>query len=369
MPDNLINVDVPKNEWLDLYAELGVPVGTRLVVENSGSADVFLAVQAAKPAADHKAYSVVKRAPSVPLQNRDGDPGAWAYSHGSTGRLSISTPAREGFAGGHVLASLQDGFGNPLSSYYDADTGKYVLDIHNADVHNQVINRYLHQHTATETTIAIETAPNDYQITVASAAGFAIGDYIHINTTSFETTHPQITAIVGNVFTLDRRLDVTHLVGDTVTKAIIDMAAAGQVGTMAAPQEYAMWPEGDTVFHITRILFALTHGTAGDLGLFGDLAPLANGVLIRVRLNGQYGTLTNWKTNADMKTDMFDVEFDSRSGGGGTWGTSGRGTFTETGAVLRLDGATNDQLEVYIQDDITLLDSFTMKAQGHLEGG
>lgn len=366
MPDNLPLIPVNPGAWVDLYDASGITVGQPLIVENVGAADLFLTVQAAQPAADHKSYNVLKRDDDIRLTNTLGDPGAWAFCNGAGGLISVAE--REGFQP-LLNSALHDGDGNPLNAYHDLDTDVYVLDVHVADVHNQIINRYVHQHTATETTLAVDTVPNAYQITVASAVGFAVNDYIHINTTAFETTHPKITAIAGNVFTLDRRLDIAHTVGDRVTKAIIDMALAGQVGTLAAPQEYAMWPEPGTVFHITRILFAMAHGTAGDLGLFGDLAPLTNGVLIRVRINGQYGTLMNWKTNADMKTDMFDVEFDARASGGGTWGTSGRGTFTETGAVLRLDGDTNDQLEIYIQDDITALDFFAMKAQGHLEGG
>ena len=113
----------------------------------------------------------------------------------------------------------------------------------------------------------------------------------------------------------------------------------------------------------------MTHGTAGDLGLFGNLSPLTNGVTVRVKINGKYGTFTNWKTNADIKDDMFDVEFDSRAGGQGNFGTSGRGSFNKTGSVLRLDAATNDRFEVYVQDTLTGqgLSTWTLKVQGHPE--
>lgn len=258
--------------------------------------------------------------------------------------------------------ALFDGTGNPISSFRGA------IDIHDADVHNVIINQYIHQHTVIATTLAVASAPDDYEITVVSSVGFAIGDYLHINTTSQETTHPKITNIVGNVLTLDRRLDKAHLIGDEVRKAIVDMALTGQVGTMAAPQEYWAGPPAGEVWHLTRMLFSMTHGTAGDLGLFGNLSSLPNGVLLRSRVNSEYGTLTNWKNNGDIKTDMYDVEFDSRSGGQGNYGTSGRGTFTNAGAVLRLDGDTNDRFEVYIQDDITALGFFGMKVQGHIEG-
>jgi hypothetical protein len=251
-------------------------------------------------------------------------------------------------------------------TYWQQTHLKGALNIHDADVHNSIVNQYIHQHTVTTTTLAVASAPNDYQITVVSAVGFAINDYIHVNTTTIETTHPKILNIVGNVFTLDRRLDKAHFIGDEVIKVYIDISTTA--GTLVTPQEFFAGPPPGEIWHLTRLLFEMTHSTAGDLGLFGDLPALTNGVLLRAKVNGNYGTLTNWKTNANIKTDMFDVVFDNRSGGGGTWGTTGRGTFREAGAVLRLDGNTSDQFELYVQDDLTGLLTFTMKVQGHLEG-
>lgn len=297
-----------------------------------------------------------------PLKFESPDTNIWALAMTDRSALIASemSPAK---------SAVHDGNGNPLSSYYDATTDKWVLNIHDADVHNVVINKHLHLHSGVSTTLVADTVVGStYQIQVADTTGFVVGDYLHIDTTSVETTHPRITAITPGApgtFTLDRRLDRLHLIGDTVEIAIIDMSVNG---TMASPVEYWAGPEAGEVFHITRILFEMTHSTAGDLGLFGNLAALTNGVVIRARINGQYGTLTNWKTNANIKTDMFDVVFDTRSSGGGTFGTTGRGTFKEAGAVLRLDAATDDRLELYIQDNLTGLLSFTMKAQGHLEG-
>jgi hypothetical protein len=261
----------------------------------------------------------------------------------------------------------QDGSGNPLSSYYQSSTGDYALNTHAVDVHNAIVNSYLHFHTATETTLAVATVGDgtEYQITVASAVGFAIGDDIHIGDGVTERTHPRIINILGAVLTLDRRLDKAHAIGTPVEKVYLDMSI--NAGTLAAPIVYWTGPAAGEVWHLTRIILALVHGTAGDLGLFGNLTALTNGVVVRVRSNNAYILYTNWKTAADIKMDMYDVEFDTRSGGGGSYGTSGRGTFTRSGAVLRLDGAQGDRLEVMIQDDVTALDFFGVKAQGHLE--
>ena len=234
------------------------------------------------------------------------------------------------------------------------------------DIHHQIVNRLVHFHSAVATTVSTASAANDYILAVADTTGFAVNDYIHINTTTLENTHPKITAITPGTpgtFTLDRRLDGAHGIGDEVTKAIIDMSTTA--GTLADPIEYSAWPAPGEIFHITRVIFSMFHGTAGDFGLFGNLAQLTNGVLIRVRQNGVYRTFTNWKNNADIKTDMYDVQFDSRSGGQGDYGTSGRLSFFKAGATIELNGNTDDRFEVYIQDDITGLGFFGMKIQGH----
>jgi len=268
---------------------------------------------------------------------------------------------------------MHDGFGNPLDAYYSAETGAHVLSVHNADVHTKIVNKYFHQHTGLITTLAasVPAGGSAYEIDVLDATGFAVNDYLHMNSGSPETTHPMITAISAPTgpatFTLDRYLDIPHDIGDEVEKSIINMVS--QDGTMAAPQEYWVGPEVGEVWHETRILFEMTHDSKGDLGTFGGIPALANGILFRARIDGQYGTFTNWKRMGDFKADMYNVEFDDRSGGQGLFGTSGRGTFTAAGAIVRLDGATGDRIELYVTDPVANpgINTFTMTAQGHQE--
>ncbi len=66
---------------------------------------------------------------------------------------------------------------------------------------------------------------------------------------------------------------------------------------------------------------------------------------------------------------MYDVTYAARSGGGGAYGTNARGTFKNAGAVIYLDGDLGDYAEILIQDDLSGLTSFRIKAQGHPEGG
>lgn len=234
-----------------------------------------------------------------------------------------------------------------------------------------MFNEYAHLHTGTTTTLTVATNVDgsDTSITVADDTAFTVGDHLQISDGVTEPTFAQILVKAGaNVLELDRRIDYAHPATTTVVEKVIhDMSLA--VGSMVSPQEYVAKPEGDSVCHVQRIIFSLVHGTAGDMALFGNLPALANGVVIRVKQDGKYRTLANWKINSDVKDDMFDVVFDARSSGGGSWGTSGRWTLERFGVDLLLDGSTNDAIEVYVQDDLRDLESFNMKFQGHYTKG
>jgi len=238
------------------------------------------------------------------------------------------------------------------------------------DPGSAAISQSIHRHTTPSTVLTVPTIGDGtvYQITVADATGFVVGDYIHVNTTSVETTHPKITAISSptgvSTFTLDRRLDRAHSIGDAISKAILNLATI-TTGAMATPVEYYAGPPVGEVWYITRLIISMTHGTAGDLGKFGGITALPNGILIRVKINGMYSTLTNWKTNMDMKADVYDVVFDDRASGSGIYSTSAKGDFKAIGVEVRLDGALSDRIELYVQDNLTGIVTLTAKAHGH----
>ena len=257
---------------------------------------------------------------------------------------------------------LLDGFGNPIESFGGA------LGVHDADVHTRIFTRYAHmEDTSVQSTLAVAVSANDYQVTLVDASSFGVGDYIHVNTSTTETTHPRVIAKAVNLLTLDRRLDKSHEIGDVVTKAIIDISGTTAAGTMLNPHIFQVVPEPDEVLDIYRMLISMTHASAGDLSLFGNLVALTNGLMVRTLKDGVYSTWSNWKSAADMKTDMYDVLFDDRASGQGVYSTSARMSFFKTGGLIRLDGATNDRLEILIQDDIRDLSFFGIKTQGHFD--
>ena len=259
-----------------------------------------------------------------------------------------------------LKVTLHDGYGNPINSFSGA------LNIHDPHSHHVVINQFIHQHTGINTTLSANATAGDYSITVASATGFNALDYIHIENGVVESTHPQILSIVGNVFTLDRPIDNSFAIGANVKQSILSMTVNGSV----TPQSFQIMPTTSEIWHIEMLSIQMTHTSAGDNGLFGNLSALTRGVALRY-YNGttaSFSTLSVWKTNGDIFLDTGDVIYAARSGGGGSYGTNSLGNIYQTGAVLRLDGTAGDYLEFLIQDDLTGLDNFTAKVQGHIEG-
>ena len=262
--------------------------------------------------------------------------------------------------------NLYDGFGNPISSLDGA------IDIHDADVHKVPVNELFHRHTGVSTTLASAVTgggDSPSTITVVSGTGFNNGDPIQIeDETKIEVTFPTIISGGGTAtLVLDRPIDFDFAIGATIEQVATNMAVDGSI----TPVSFKLIPDTSQTWHIVRFLLAMVHSTAGDDSRFGDIAGgLANGCVLR-GYNAeadQYRTFTNWKSNFDIKMDMFNLPNTDKAGAG-NFGTNGRGSIRDgTGASPRLIGANDDYLELLVQDDLTGLIKFNLKGQGHIEG-
>ena len=248
-----------------------------------------------------------------------------------------------------------------ISSYRSA------LNVSSAWVHRKIVNEAFFQNTGTSTTPSVAVTEGDTSITFTSVAGFVIGSEFRIYEGPIsENGEITITNIVGNVVTLDRPVG-----NDFTTAAVIDEVLTNMavVGSLAAPQSFIIKPPVGTIWQITRILPTILDSTSMDDGLFGGIAALTNGVSLRaVTSAGRTIVFANWKTNGQMRSDMYNVDYLSKAPAG-QFGLGGRWTFTNAEVVAELDGdATSppQQLEVLIQDDLTGLDEFILKGQGRV---
>ena len=114
MSDTNPNIPIPAGEWVDLYDESKAAIGSQLTVENTGTCDIYLAVQAFQPELNHNSYNVLKRT-DPRLTNSVGDLGAWAFCPHTNGEVNVSINGADGFI--PVVATA----GSPLSESQESD--------------------------------------------------------------------------------------------------------------------------------------------------------------------------------------------------------------------------------------------------------
>ena len=162
--------------------------------------------------------------------------------------------------------------------------------------------------------------------------------------------------------TLDRPTDLAYDTTAVIERVSENIAVDGTTTVISSIE-----PPPDEVWHITRLVLSMLDATSMDDAKFGGITALQNGVTIRENKDTGYHTLTNWKANSDMVEDYYDLNYADKAGSG-LFGLRGRWTFKNGGAIVKLDGSLGEKLEILIQDDLTGLVHFGVKAQGHEEG-
>lgn len=258
-----------------------------------------------------------------------------------------------------------DGDGNPIGSHISADGVHYALDIHTAHIHNELVNRhFLDFDTATESP-SVAIVAEDTVILVADTTGFVVGGHIVIRDASsnIHEHHFNIVAVVLNTsITVNRPIDIAYTTSATLEVVLMNMNVTG---SLAVPLLYEIKAPSTEVWHINRVLISITDDVVMDDAKFGGIAALTNGVVLRY--NGStIHTMSHWLANQHMIEDMYDITYSSKAPAG-SYGLRGRFSFDKSDVVIRIDGSAGDTLEILIQDDLTALTTFTVKAQGHIE--
>ena len=184
-------------------------------------------------------------------------------------------------------------------------------------------------------------------------------------------TQIEITGVTGAgpAYTVDISIPLDHqyTVAANVCLQNCDMNVNGSV----TPVEFFVSPQGAGAaieWDVTRMILSMTHTSAGDDGLFGNLAALTNGNYFRIE-DGTNFNLFNAKENSDFAIEGYDIAYPSRSGGGGVAGTRSRITFNGTdkrGVVFRLAADSGDKFLSSVRDDLTGLTSYRVKVQGQV---
>jgi len=240
-----------------------------------------------------------------------------------------------------------------------------VMNVNSAWVHRKIVNETFYRKTGVESDLTVAASAGDTSLTVVNGALFTVGNDLKVcEEATQEIGLLRITAIAGNVLTLDRPIANDYPVGTTICEVVSNMAVAGN---LAAPVSFVIRPPSSTIWQITRFLISIADGSPMDDGLFGGVSSLTNGVAIRTTSSaGRTVVLSNWKNNGDIKLDMYDVEYSDKAPAG-EYGLRGRWSLTKAEMVIEIDGDDPLQnIEVMVQDNISALTNFRIRAQGRV---
>jgi len=217
------------------------------------------------------------------------------------------------------------------------------------------------------TTTTAPIAIGDYVIPVASATGVVQGKFLSIfDPASVRFSNFEVVSLDTLNITVDRPVDFAFPTGSYLDICDTNMAVNGAVTPVLfgiRNNAGAEPPPGlELSVDITRIIIQCITATATDYDLFGDIAALTNGIILRNR-NDETHNIFNTKTTGELSGIMYDLQvFDVKQG---TNGFIGRLTFagqSKMGAVQRLH--INQDLELIVQDNLAGLTKLEIVAEG-----
>jgi hypothetical protein len=243
------------------------------------------------------------------------------------------------------------------------------LDVSIQDQSTELISVFLGNMIDTVTVLS-NTAKDDVSVDLeTTGATPLIGDFICLQEDT-KITQSEVTSvanIVGNQYTLGISvpLDYAYTTDSGCMLLDVDMDKNGSI----TPIDFQVRPKAGTRWDITRMMTSMVMSSSGDDGLFGNIAALTDGVYFRKENSDETNNLFNAKENSDFAIEGYDLTYVLRSGGQGSHGMRSRITWggqNKQGVVIRLDGNTNDAFVAVVRDNLTGINKFRVKVQGHV---
>ena len=248
-----------------------------------------------------------------------------------------------------------------------SDRGDSGLAVYvNDQVTNTLDISFLQELTTTE--LAVETAIDDRTLTIDAGHGAVAGNILELaDAATNDFMQATILSVATNVITLDQPINRVYAVDAPIVISSADMLVDGS----STPKIFSILPLPTQSGDIVRVIIDLRGSSAMDFSTFGSDAALTNGCVLRYKkANGDYRNLFNWKNNGDFIRQAggdFDILVNNGANQRAFVARTTFGGQAKRGAVIRLEGAKDEILEVVIQDDLTGGNNaeFQMIAQGH----
>lgn len=241
-----------------------------------------------------------------------------------------------------------------------------VIDVYIQDQTSKSFDNVLARANSSPYFLLSDTVIDTYNFTLTSVVGLTVGDEFGLfqDSTKPASFFATITAINGNVVSFNAPLDIIYSNDYNAVLFVLDKNLSDDGSTNRVI--YSIDNQASVSLDITRILFKIITNTQPDMGTFGDLPQLSNGLVVRKKNNdGTYYNLFTIDDNADFSLLAYDVDFYDATKKG-VYGIGVRLTFggaSKHGVTIRLDE--DESLEAVIQDDLTGLVDFKIMVEGH----
>jgi hypothetical protein len=255
-----------------------------------------------------------------------------------------------------ILQKLLDGINSALNP-----NGGF--DVNMQDQTTPSFDLFFTRPVGDPTTLSQASVINEYTLELTDATDFVQGTYVGAFSGTGRYYFGEVLSKSVNQITLDTPLDFAF---DVATTQVLPTSRDMNVDGSGTPVTFSIQAgTSGLIIDLTRLIVSMTHGTAGDDGLYGNLPKLARGLVLR-RVDGNIRNYWNIKDNGEWANLSYDVSYPIRSGGGGTFGTRSRYSWAgpdKHGVAIRL--GPGESLDAIVQDDLRGLTSKRMLVAGH----
>lgn len=280
--------------------------------------------------------------------------------------LAIDPKPVDGVKEGSIFEELDTG------ADYVFFAGVWYVRSTDVNIQDQVTRAFdFRMHNAINTDITLAAVPvvNSYTILLEPGHGVLSSQVLALTEHVEGVREPEIFStkvldVVGDTLTVDSPIPYPFsIAGADLFNLTLDMNVNGSV----TPVVFGINNSLESSLDVVRIIIHITSTTSMDDGKFGGLDALTRGVVFRKRrVDGNYITYWNAKTNGSFGEVAFDKYYDDKAPAG-IYGLTVRITYAgqaKHGVAIRL--LPGEAIEMILQDDLTGLDSFRIMTQGHL---
>jgi hypothetical protein len=202
---------------------------------------------------------------------------------------------------------------------------------------------------------------DDKQVTVANNTGAVVGDCINIQENG-HYSQSIISNVAGNIISFSSPIDYAYTTSAIVYFGEWDLATANGSVT---PQIFHICPPDGVKYDIYAISISIEDNTVMYESKFGGITALTNGLIGRVT-DGYTKNLFLVTNNGGFREYGFITEYPDKvpTGSYAFWGN--KQISRDNGVAIRLNGTTEDKIEIIVQDDLTGLSKFAITVHGHV---